>query len=155
MNTREIRDISFVGGSICSLLISKEYKKELVKVLVFEGSPLLLLDGFNPLSDEYIRRKKWGLHEMSPTNMFMRRAASATVNNRKLEVANIYQMQLPAELREQFRLEVQKILDARTGQSKRGGTQTGALKKDTALLVIWELTTRWSIIGAKKRQASG
>ena len=133
VNTREIRDISFVGGSICSLLVSKEYKKELVKVLVFEGSPLSLLNGFNPLSNEHIRRKKWGSHEISPTNMFIRRAASAIANNRKLEVATIYQMQLPAELREQLRLEVQKILDARTGQSKRGGIQTEvAGKKDTA-----------------------
>ena len=100
VNTGEIRDISFAGGSICLLLVSKEYKKGLAKVLVFEGSPLSPLDGFNPLSDEHIRIKKWGLHEMSPTNMFIRRAASAIANSRKLEAAIIYQMQLPAELRE-------------------------------------------------------
>lgn len=40
-------DISFVGGSVCSLLVSKEHREEPVKVLAFEWSPLSLLDGLS------------------------------------------------------------------------------------------------------------
>lgn len=61
VNTREIRDISFVGGSICSLLISKEYRKGLVKILVSAGSPLSPLYRVSSLGDGHIGRKKLGL----------------------------------------------------------------------------------------------
>lgn len=52
-NIREIRDIYFVGGSACSLLVFEEYRKELVRIIIFGGGPLSLFNGFNPLSDEH------------------------------------------------------------------------------------------------------
>lgn len=76
------------------------------------------MDIFNPLSDEYIGRKKMQLRETSPTGMFIDKAVSTITDDGKLEVVAIYQMQLPAELREQHHLEVQKISNARTELSK-------------------------------------
>ena len=39
VNTQAIKDISLVGGSVCSLLTEKTYKGELVKALAFEEGP--------------------------------------------------------------------------------------------------------------------
>ena len=118
VDTRAIRDVSFVGGSVCSLLTEKAYKGNLVKALTFEGSPLKVLENFDPMSKMHFKKSMLPSQITSPVDIFIKRAASAVANNRRLEVATKYQCQLPAEYRERFRLEVQKILDARRGRKK-------------------------------------
>lgn len=113
VDTRMVKDISFVGGRVCSFLTEKAYKLELVRALAFEGSPLKTLDTFDPMSGENLKRKPTPAQMTSPMDLFIRRAASAVANNRRLEIATKYQYQLPAEYREKLRLEVQKILDTR------------------------------------------
>ena len=118
VDTRAIRDISFVGGSVCSLLTEKAYKGKLVRTLTFEGSPLKVLENFDPMSKEHFKRGIPPSQIISPIDIFIKRAASAVANNRRLEVATKYQYQLPAEYREKLRLEIQKILEARKGLKK-------------------------------------
>ena len=118
VEVRKIRDISFVGGRVCSLLIDKDYKKNLVGTLSFEGSPLKVLEKFDPMSNKHFKRPTLADRIVSPVDIFIKRAASAAANSNKLEVATKYQCQLPAEHRERFRLEVQKILDARKAPKK-------------------------------------
>ena len=115
VDTRAIRDISFVGGSVCSLLTKKTYKSDLIKLFTYEGSPLKVLENFDPMSKTHFKRSTLPSKIASPMDIFIKRAASAVANNRRLEVATKYQCQLPAEYREKLRLEVQKILEARKG----------------------------------------
>ena len=118
VNVQKVRDISFVGGRVCSLLIDKDYKKDLVSALSFEGSPLKVLKHFDPMSEEHFKRPAFAEQVVSPVDIFIKRAALAAANSSKLEVATKYQCQLPVEHRERFRLEVQKILDARRTPKK-------------------------------------
>ena len=118
VNTRTIKDISFVGGRVCSLLTEKAYKGDLVKKLTFEGSPLRVLENFDPMSKEHLKRGIPPSQGVSPVDVFIKRAASAVANNRRLEVATKYQYQLPAEYREKLRLEVQRIQEARRGPKR-------------------------------------
>ena len=115
---QKIRDISFVGGRVCSLLIDKDYKRNLVNTLSFKGSPLNVLENFDPMSKKHIKRPILADQIVSPVDIFIKRAALAAANSNKLEVATKYQWQLPTEHRERFRLEVQKILEARKTPKK-------------------------------------
>ena len=115
VDTRNIRDISFVGKSVCSLLVSKSYKRELVSNLVSEGSPFRIIPDFDPLSGDHFKRPATAGQTQSPVDSYIRRAALAVVNNRKLEVATKYQAQLPMELKDKLRLEVQRLTALRSG----------------------------------------
>ena len=77
VDTRVIRDISFVGGSVCSPLTEKARKGELVKILTFEGSPLKALENFDPMSKEHFERGIPPSQIISPIDVFIKRAASA------------------------------------------------------------------------------
>ena len=59
VDTQAIGGMSFAGGSVCSLLTEKAYKGELVKILTFEGTPLKVLENFDPISKEHFKR---GIH---------------------------------------------------------------------------------------------
>ena len=115
IDTRNIRDISYVGKSVCSLLVSKSYKNELVSILVSVGSPLKIIPDFDPLSGEHFKRPAAAGHTQSPVDSYIRRAALAVVNNRKLEVATKYQAQLPMEHKDRLRMEVQRLIALRNG----------------------------------------
>ena len=118
VDTRMIKDISFVGGRVCSLLTEKRYKIHLVEALGFEGTPLKVLNNFDPTAEVNLKRSAASAQGTSPMDLFIRRAASAVANNRRLEVTTKYQHKLPAECREKLRLEVQKILDSRNKSRK-------------------------------------
>ena len=77
-----------------------------------------MLNSFDPMAGENLRRSAASAQGTSPMDLSIRRAASAVANNRRLEVATKYQHQLPAECREKLRLEVQKILDSRNKSRK-------------------------------------
>ena len=115
VDTREIRDISFVGNSVSSLLVMKTYKEKLISKLVPEGSPLRIISNFDPLSGDHLKRPAAAGQARSPVDCFIRRAALAVVNNRKLEVATKYQEQLPAEHKDKLRMEVQRLAALRSG----------------------------------------
>ena len=118
VDTRAIRDVSFVDGSVCSLLTEEAYKGNLVKTLTFEGSPLKVLENFDTMSKMHFKESMLPSRIISPVDVFIKRAVSAVANNRRLKVATKYQCQLPVEHREKLRLEVQKILDTRRGRKK-------------------------------------
>lgn len=115
VDTREIRDISFVGKSVCSLLVTKAYKGCLLSSLEAEGSPFKTIPDFDPLSEEHLKRPIATGQIQSPAECYIRRAALAVVNNRKLEVATKYQALLPAELKDKLRTEVQRLTALRGG----------------------------------------
>ena len=87
VDTRVIRDISFVGGSVCSLLTEKAYKGEVIKILTFEGNLLKVLENSDPMSKEHFKRGIPPSQIISPIDVFIKRATSAVANNRRLEKA--------------------------------------------------------------------
>ena len=115
IDTREIRDISFVGKSVCSLLVTKTYKGHLVSNLGTEGSPFKTTPNFDPLSEEHPKRPTATGQIQSPAECYNRRAVLAVANNRKLEVATKYQALLPVELKDKLRTEVQRLTALRGG----------------------------------------
>ena len=90
IDTREIRNTSFVGKSVCSLLATKAYKGCLVSSLETEGSSFKTMPNFDPLSEEHLKRPAATGQIQSPAECYIRRAALAVANNRKLEAATKY-----------------------------------------------------------------
>lgn len=118
VDTRAIKDISFIGGRVCSLLADKTSKGDIMKALVFEGSPLRVIEDFDPMSKEHYKRSLPPAQLIDPVDLYIKRAALAVANNRRLEIATKYQHQLPAEHQEKLRQEVQKILEKRNKPKK-------------------------------------
>ena len=67
------------------------------------------------MSGDHFKRPATAGQIQSPIDSYIRRAALAVVNNRKLEVATKYQAQLPMELKDNLRLEVQRFTALRSG----------------------------------------
>ena len=69
----------------------KELLRELVSNLVSEGSPFRIIPDFDPLSGDHFKRPATAGQIQPPIDSYIRRAALAVVNNRKLEGSTKYQ----------------------------------------------------------------
>ena len=60
VDTTRIKDMNFVKGKVGAFLVDKDYKAQMVKALVFEGSSLSIIKGFNPLDRGHFKRSDIG-----------------------------------------------------------------------------------------------
>ena len=86
VDTKEVKDISFVGKQVCAMLTTSAYAPILMRRIVIEGSTIAHLEKFDPLSSDNLKRAKGPLDKL-PEELLIQRAAYATAQSDSLLVA--------------------------------------------------------------------
>ena len=89
VDTKEVKDISFVGKQVCAMLTTSAYALTPIKKIVIEGSTITHLEKFDPLSSDNLKRAKGALDKL-PEELLIQRAAYATAQSDSLLVAMKY-----------------------------------------------------------------
>ena len=108
VDTKEVKDISFVGKQVCAMLATSAYAPILIKKIMIEGSTIAHLEKFDPLSSDNLKRAKGALDKL-PEELLIQRAAYATAQSDSLLVAMKYRELMPVTRQGQFEEKVQEV----------------------------------------------
>ena len=124
VDTKEVKDISFVGKQVCAMLTTSAYAPILIRKIVTEGNTIAHLERFDPLSSDSLKRAKGPLDKL-PGDLLIQRAAYATAQSDSLLVAMKYKELVPIARQGQFEEKVQEI----SGKLKEAWKRTPARGK--------------------------
>ena len=108
VDTKKVKDISFVGKQVCAMLTTSAYAPTLIKKIVIEGGTITHLEKFDPLSSDNLKRARGALDEL-PEELLIQRAAYATAQSDSLLVAMKYRELVPVTRQGQFEEKVQEV----------------------------------------------
>ena len=108
VDTKEVKDISFVGKQVCAMLTTSANVPTLIRKIVIEGSTITHLEKFDPLSSDTLKRARGPLDKL-PEEPLIQRAAYATAQCDSLLVAMKYRELVPVVRQGQFEEKVQEI----------------------------------------------
>ena len=108
VDTKEVKDISFVGKQACAMLTTSSYAPTLIRKSVIEGSTITHLEKFDPLSSDNLKRAEGALDKL-PEDLLIQRAAYATAQSDSLLVAMKYRELVPVARQGQFEEKVQEV----------------------------------------------
>lgn len=120
IDSKKIYDISFVGKQVGCLLTTTEYAPTVKKVLTSGRSTMKILENFDPLSEEHLKRQKTdnGQNTRRPEELYARRAAFAACKSNSVFVATKYQEKISDEYYEVFKNELNRLVRAKKGATK-------------------------------------